>query len=126
MCLLGTEVTGEIVELPSGNHNLKVGDRVAIDTVCSGRACFDCRYCNYGTVPALHELRRGLGRRFRGVHHATSAWAFSRLAMTMDWTDGALVRTDGGLGARSAVRGHEAGRCSRGGGLRTDWTVLYS
>ena len=44
----GHEVTGEIVELPSGNHKLQVGDRVAIDTVCSGRACFDCRYCNYG------------------------------------------------------------------------------
>ena len=44
----GHEVAGEIVELPSGETRLKVGDRVALETIGAGLCCGDCFYCNDG------------------------------------------------------------------------------
>ena len=41
----GHEIAGEIVELPKGDHDLQVGDRVAIEMIGGGRACMNCHYC---------------------------------------------------------------------------------
>ena len=86
----GHEVTGEIVELPSGNHNLEVGDRVAIDTVCSGRACFDCRFCNYGQYRHCMNFVDDSGGGFAEYMTRRPLGLF-KLHDDMDWTDGALV-----------------------------------
>ena len=86
----GHEVTGEIVELPAGNHNLEVGDRVAIDTVCSGRACFDCRFCNYGQYRHCMNFVDDSGGGFAEYMTRRPLGLF-KLDDDMDWTDGALV-----------------------------------
>ena len=86
----GHEVTGEVVELPKGNHNLQVGDRVAIDTVCSGRACFDCRYCNYGQYRHCLNFVEDSGGGFAEYMTRRPLGLF-KLEDDMDWTDGALV-----------------------------------
>ena len=86
----GHEVAGEIVELPAGNHQLQVGDRVAIDTVCSGRACFDCRFCNYGQYRHCLNFVEDSGGGFAEYMTRRPLGLF-KLHDDMDWTDGALV-----------------------------------
>ncbi|MBM3958410.1 MAG: zinc-binding dehydrogenase [SAR202 cluster bacterium] len=86
----GHEVAGEIVELPRGETGLKVGDRVAIETIGEGRACLTCWYCRTGQyrhcINRVEDTGGGFAeymtRRPAGLH---------RLADTMDWRDGALV-----------------------------------
>ena len=52
----GHEVAGEVVEIGPGVEGWAVGDRVALDTICQGRACGKCRYCLAGQH--LHCLNR--------------------------------------------------------------------
>jgi threonine dehydrogenase-like Zn-dependent dehydrogenase len=86
----GHEVAGEIVELPAGPGSLKVGDRVAIETIGEGRACLSCWYCRMGQyrhcMARVDDTGGGFAeymtRRPAGLH---------RLADGMDWADGALV-----------------------------------
>ena len=86
----GHEVAGEVVELPPGEHRLQVGDRVAIDTVCSGRACYDCRYCNYGQYRHCLNFVEDSGGGFAEYMTRRPRGLF-RLHDDLDWTDGALV-----------------------------------
>lgn len=96
----GHEVAGEIVELPdaghgngSGNGNgrgLRVGDRVAIDTVCAGRACLACRFCRYGQYRHCLSFADDSGGGFAQYMTRRPAGLF-RLPDSLDWTDGALV-----------------------------------
>src|SRR5579884_3156560 len=45
----GHEVAGEVEALPAGYAGpLRVGDRVAVDTICLGTACGTCAYCAAG------------------------------------------------------------------------------
>jgi threonine dehydrogenase-like Zn-dependent dehydrogenase len=45
----GHEVCGEVVQLPSGYAGpVRVGDLVALDTICLGLACGDCDACREG------------------------------------------------------------------------------
>ena len=86
----GHEVTGEIVELPPGTSGLSVGDRVAIDTVCAGRACGDCRYCNYGQYRHCMNFQPDSGGGFAEYITRRPTGLF-KIPDDMDWTDGALV-----------------------------------
>jgi threonine dehydrogenase-like Zn-dependent dehydrogenase len=86
----GHEVAGEVAELPPGETSLKVGDRVAIETIGEGRACLKCWYCRMGQyrhcVSRADDTGGGFAeymtRRPAGLH---------RLADGTDWLDGALV-----------------------------------
>ncbi len=56
----GHEVAGEVVEIaprPGEASRLREGDRVALDTICLGRACGECRWCREG-VPFHCESKR--------------------------------------------------------------------
>lgn len=86
----GHEVAGEIVELPRGESRLAVGDRVAIDTVCGGRACLNCRYCSYGQYRHCLQMASDSGGGFAEFITRRPAGLF-KLHDDMDWTDGALV-----------------------------------
>jgi threonine dehydrogenase-like Zn-dependent dehydrogenase len=45
----GHEIAGEVIRLPASYHGpLAVGDLVAADTICLGRACGTCEYCGAG------------------------------------------------------------------------------
>ena len=59
----GHEVAGEVVEVaphPDGaGSQLKPGDLVAIDTICLGRACGACEWCQAGAPFHCQSKRRG-------------------------------------------------------------------
>ncbi len=86
----GHEVTGEIVEMPPGDHKLQIGDRVAIDTVCAGRACLNCRFCDYGQYRHCMGFADDTGGGFAEYMTRRPQGLF-KLHEDMDWTDGALV-----------------------------------
>ena len=90
----GHEVAGEVVELPANTNGtangLRVGDRVAIDSVCGGRACGTCRYCAYGQYRHCTDFGPDSGGGFAEFITRRPAGLF-KLPDSMDWTDGALV-----------------------------------
>ena len=57
----GHEVAGEVVAVsphPGTTSHVREGDLVAIDTICLGRACGECRWCREGSF--FHcEAKRG-------------------------------------------------------------------
>src|SRR3712207_7444283 len=45
----GHEIAGEVLDLPAGYAGpARVGDLVAIDTICLGVACGTCAFCRAG------------------------------------------------------------------------------
>jgi threonine dehydrogenase-like Zn-dependent dehydrogenase len=58
----GHEVAGEVVEIaphPGEVSRLREGDRVALDTICLGRACGECRWCREGLPFHCESKRQG-------------------------------------------------------------------
>ena len=58
----GHEVAGEVVEIaprPGEASRLREGDRVALDTICLGRACGECSWCREGAPFHCESKRRG-------------------------------------------------------------------
>ena len=50
----GHEVAGEVVQLPTSYDGpIRVGDLVAVDTVCLGLACGGCAFCRVRTAVPL-------------------------------------------------------------------------
>lgn len=86
----GHEVAGEIVELPAGETRLKVGDRVALETIGAGRACLRCHYCRAGFYRHCTDLAPDTGGGFAEYMTRTATGLF-KLPDELDWTDGALV-----------------------------------
>jgi threonine dehydrogenase-like Zn-dependent dehydrogenase len=59
---MGHEVAGEIVELaphPGTTPPVREGDLVALDTICLGRACGECRWCAEGAFFHCERKRQG-------------------------------------------------------------------
>tara|TARA_B100000700_G_scaffold166886_1_gene184404 strand:+ start:379 stop:1422 length:1044 start_codon:yes stop_codon:yes gene_type:complete len=86
----GHEVAGEIIELPKGVTNLKVGDRVAIEMIGAGRACLTCHFCSYGQWKHCRNLAPDTGGGFAQYTTRKPAGLF-KLHDSMDWIDGGLV-----------------------------------
>jgi threonine dehydrogenase-like Zn-dependent dehydrogenase len=86
----GHEVAGEIVELPAGEMRLKVGDRVALETIGAGRACLRCHYCRFGQYRHCRNLAPDTGGGFAEYMTRTPTGLF-KLPDSIDWVDGALV-----------------------------------
>ena len=87
----GHEVAGEIVEIGSGVEGWRVGQRVALDTICQGRGCGRCRYCQAGQH--LHCLNRPTDMNSGGfaeyIHR--KALGCHRVPDQLTWEEGALV-----------------------------------
>lgn len=61
----GHEVAGEVIHLPIGYAGpARIGDLVAMDTICLGRACGTCSYCVAGQP--FHCVNRHRGPRSGG------------------------------------------------------------
>jgi len=89
----GHEVAGEVVSLPKAYAGpIRIGDLVAIDTVCHGRACGACVFCQAGQT--FHCLERdktqGWGGGFADFIRRHPAGLF-RLPPGMSAEQGALV-----------------------------------
>ncbi len=60
----GHEIAGEVVAVaprPGEPAGVREGDLVALDTICLGKACGDCRWCAEGTPFHCENKRRGAG-----------------------------------------------------------------
>lgn len=86
----GHEVAGEIVELPANETRLRVGDRVALETIGAGRACMKCHYCRFGQYRHCQSLVTDTGGGFAEYMTRKPEGLF-KLPDHIDWTDGALV-----------------------------------
>jgi threonine dehydrogenase-like Zn-dependent dehydrogenase len=86
----GHEVAGEVVELPAGETRLKVGDRVAMETIGAGKACLKCHYCRFGQYRHCQWKVAESGGGFAEYMTRRPEGLF-KLPDGMDWVDGALV-----------------------------------
>jgi threonine dehydrogenase-like Zn-dependent dehydrogenase len=86
----GHEVAGEIVEIGPGVDGWSIGDRVALDTICQGRACGKCRYCLAGQhFHCLNPTSFGGGGFAEYIQR--KAMGSHRLPDKLSWAEGALV-----------------------------------
>ncbi len=86
----GHEVTGEVVAIGDGVDSTLVGQRVAIDTICSGQACLDCYYCRMGKYLGC-ENKAGLkGGGFAEYIVRRAAGCFP-IPDHLSWEEGALT-----------------------------------
>ncbi|NQW20724.1 MAG: zinc-binding dehydrogenase [Chloroflexi bacterium] len=86
----GHEIAGEILELPKGETNLKVGDRVAVEMIGGGRACLNCHFCRYGQWKHCMNPAPDTGGGFAQYITRKPAGLF-KLPDSLDWIDGGLV-----------------------------------
>ncbi len=86
----GHEVAGEIVELPAGETRLKVGDRVALETIGAGLCCGNCFYCDDGQFKHCRNLAEDTGGGFAEYMTRRPTGLFP-LGDRIDWVDAALV-----------------------------------
>lgn len=86
----GHEVAGEVVELPAGESDLRVGDRVAVEAIGQGRACFACWYCLRGQYRHCEHKSEDTGGGFAEYMTRRPA-GLHRLDDRVSWAEGALV-----------------------------------
>lgn len=93
----GHEVAGEVAELPedgaalSGQGRpLRVGDRVAVETIGQGRGCGGCFYCRQGQFRHCTNRAADPGGGFAEYMVRAPGGCYT-LPDSMDWEDGALV-----------------------------------
>ena len=86
----GHEAAGEIVELPPGEDRLKVGDRVALETVGAGLSCGACWYCRTGQYRHCLGKAPDSGGAF-AQYITRGPTGLFKLPDSLDWEGGALV-----------------------------------
>ncbi len=86
----GHEVAGEIVEVGEGVDPGRVGERVAIDTICHGAACGVCWFCRTGQTFHCEDRVPNRGGGFAEYMVRRAAGCFT-LSDGMSWAHGALV-----------------------------------
>ncbi|CDS03901.1 hypothetical protein LRAMOSA06856 [Lichtheimia ramosa] len=92
--ILGHEAAGIVTQIGEDVHNLKVGDRVAIEP---GEGCQSCSYCKEGRYNLCGQMKfRGSLR--RGPNHGTlrryacfPAYLCHKMPDNMSYQDGALI-----------------------------------
>jgi len=87
----GHEVAGEIVEVGPGVKGWSIGDRVALDTICQGRACGRCRYCLAGQYLHCLDPVSSYGGGGFAEYIQRKALGCHRLPEGLSWAEGALV-----------------------------------
>jgi len=86
----GHEVAGEIVELPPGETRLRIGDRVAVESIGNGLSCGACWYCRQGQRRHCDSIADDTGGGYAQYMTRRQAGLF-KITDTMDWAAGALV-----------------------------------
>jgi len=87
----GHEVAGEIVKVGPGVEGWAIGDRVALDTICQGRACGKCKYCLAGQHFHCLNPEPSYGGGGYAEFIQRRALGCHRLPDTLSWAEGALV-----------------------------------
>ncbi len=86
----GHEPTGEVIEVPAGEVRIQPGDRVAIETIGSGKACETCYFCRTGQYRHCTDKAEESGGAFADYITRTPL-GLHKLDDNMSWQDGALV-----------------------------------
>lgn len=86
----GHEVAGEIIAVGLGVDVGRIGSRVAIDTLCSGKMCGVCWFCRMGQTFHCENRSPDEGGGFAQYIKRRAAGCF-RLADGLSWADGAMV-----------------------------------
>ena len=86
----GHEVAGEIVEVGERVSGARVGERVSIDIVGQGLACFDCWYCRTGQYRWCERRATDPGGGFAGYLVRRAAGCYP-LPDGLSWREGAMA-----------------------------------
>ena len=86
----GHEVAGEIVEVGERVSGARVGERVSIDMVGQGLACFDCWYCRTGQYRWCERRATDPGGGFAGYLVRRAAGCYP-LPDGLSWREGAMA-----------------------------------
>ena len=86
----GHEPAGEVIEVPPGEVRIRPGDRVAIETIGSGKACEQCYFCRTGQYRHCLEKATESGGAFADYMTRTPL-GLHRLTDDLSWEEGALV-----------------------------------
>jgi beta-aspartyl-peptidase (threonine type) len=110
----GHEVAGEVVALPNAYAGpIRVGDLVAVDTICHGRACGACVFCRTGqTFHCLSVPQRQVGVALSPTLSSGTPPVVPGLPPGMSAEQGALVEPLAGVHALRRARMTPAQRWS--------------
>lgn len=86
----GHEVAGEIVDVGENVSSAKIGQRVAVEAVGQGRACFDCWFCRIGQFRQCSNLGSMTSLGFAEFISRPSVACYE-LSNSLSWEEGALV-----------------------------------
>jgi L-iditol 2-dehydrogenase len=86
----GHEIAGEIVEVGERVDTGRIGERVAVEGIGHGRACFNCYYCSEGQYFLCENMAPDTGGGYAEFVSRKAAGMY-RLTGDMNWEEGALV-----------------------------------
>ena len=86
----GHEPAGEVIEVPPGEVRIHPGDRVAIETIGSGKACEACYFCRIGQYRHCTDKAEESGGAF-AEYMTRTPLGLHKLSDNMSWEEGALV-----------------------------------
>jgi len=86
----GHEPAGEVIEVPPGEVRIQPGDRVAIETIGSGKACESCYFCRTGQYRHCIDKAEESGGAF-AEYMTRTPLGLHKLSDNMSWEEGALV-----------------------------------
>ena len=91
--IVGHELAGEVIEVGSDVSNVKVGDRVVIETVMGDGVCEYCRVQKYNICEHLYDVRTQYVSRAYGEYVAGPSEKFYRLPDHVSYEEAALIDT---------------------------------
>ncbi len=91
--IMGHELAGEVIEVGADVFNVKVGDRVVIETVMGDGVCEYCRVQKYNICEHLYDVRTQYVSRAYGEYVAGPAEKFYRLPDHVSYEEAALIDT---------------------------------
>ena len=103
----GHEIAGEIIEVGEAVDSARVGERVAVEGIGVGRACYTCFYCREGQYFFCENLSPDTGGGYAEFVSRKAAGLY-RLSERMTWEEGALVEPFA-VGLHAVRRGELSG-----------------
>jgi len=91
--VMGHELAGEVVEIGKEVRDIKVGDRVVIETVLGDDTCEWCRAQQYNICPHLYDVRAESVSRAFAEYVVGPAKKFRKLPDSISFEEAALLDT---------------------------------
>ncbi len=91
--IMGHELAGEVVEIGQAVDDLRVGDRVVVETVLGDDSCDWCRAQQYNVCPHLYDVRAESVSRAFAEYVIGPAKKFRKLPDNISYEEAALLDT---------------------------------